>query len=334
MNKGNIGLLIVILGVSVAAVFGSRNTDGVNASLAANGTVSIPTSKAQKAYKAYCSALIFGVVFALEETAGTELDVKALGVNDGCLESPNEEADVDQTTAQKADEKPEANPLNTYESALAEMTRAHQKKVAAGNSIRNEALRESRNAWLHAEYATLAPRARLATTPPPGISPTTRLGEWLSLAGLPFFIGLGLIVGGGVLARQAHRESLISSGPAAQSTSAPVDFGQLLDTLHSEVSALHLAAQSNESTAEDLLNTIETVQFEVLEPIIDSRGKVQARFGMAGFADIFSPLSGGERNLNRAWSAVVDQHLPEAQKAIQTAEQQINEARAALQRHL
>ena len=42
MNKGSLGLVLVILGVSVAAVFGARNTAGVNKALILEGNVSIP----------------------------------------------------------------------------------------------------------------------------------------------------------------------------------------------------------------------------------------------------------------------------------------------------
>jgi hypothetical protein len=324
MNKGSLGLVLVILGVSVAAVFGARNTAGVNKALILEGNVSIPVAATKAKYDEYCKLL------KAEVEAAPYL--KKIGIADGCLPDPEETEDSATSSTTSASET-DALP-KTYEDVFAGMVQDHQKQLRESTSLKDSPVKDAREAWLNAKTATIAPIARKQTTPKISIGPTERVSDWFSLAGLPFLLGLGLIVGGGMLARQAHREKALSSGSVTNNEKGPVDFGELISKLHHDVSSLHAAACNEAPQAEALLTTIETIQFETLEPLIDSRGKVQARFGMAGFADIFSPLSGGERNLNRAWSALVDQHLPEAQVAIETAKQQIAEAETALKRQI
>ena len=39
--------------------------------------------------------------------------------------------------------------------------------------------------------------------------------------------------------------------------------------------------------------------------MIEARYSLQGSIGLGQFADIFSPLSSGERNLNRAWATLL-----------------------------
>jgi len=52
---------------------------------------------------------------------------------------------------------------------------------------------------------------------------------------------------------------------------------------------------------------------------------------MAGFAEIFGPLSSAERKVNRAWSALVDRHWPETQDSLDGAASDLTEAHRVLQ---
>ena len=66
-------------------------------------------------------------------------------------------------------------------------------------------------------------------------------------------------------------------------------------------------------------------------PMIDARGVLQRHFGLGGAALVLGPLSGAERQLNRAWSALVDGHGPEGQRSLAAAAEQATLAREALE---
>ena len=328
MSKSFIGLVLVLLGVSVAAVFGARNTPGVNDALAIQGAAEVASKNAKAAYDAYCAAL--------KEAQEQRPALKAAALSDKCIV---EEAPERTNTSAKADAETEAAPTlkasppaPTYEEALQSGEAAYT-ALAARVSLTDDTLSKKRTAWLKAEKAALIPQATKASSTVSAPEPAERLAAWLGQSGLGFLGGLALIIVGGVVARKAQRETALSDGPKESERAGPVDFGQLLEVLNERLAEL-VTAESGGELAETLLSRIETIQFEHVEPLIDSRQKVQARFGMEGFADIFSPLSGGERNLNRAWSALVDQHRPEAKSAIQNAARLVGDAKAALHRHL
>ncbi|MEC8025261.1 MAG: hypothetical protein VX223_15145 [Myxococcota bacterium] len=323
MNRSVLGLFLVLAGVSIAAVFGARNIAPVNDALAQDGAVNGATSAAKALYDQYCSAL----TASLEENPS----YRAAALVDHCITS--EKADSVTEPAESTSKGPEASRGQhpSIEVALLSRQAAHE-KLQARVALEDEALRAARDAWIAAEASAIKPQAERDADPKVSPEPTARLTAWFSLAGLPFLLGLGLIIGGGMLARQAQREAALSDNPEDSGTAGPVDFGELLDDLHSRVIALEKTTTGKVSH-DELLAQIEAIQFEQLEPLIDARQKVQARFGMAGFADIYSPLSGGERNLNRAWSALVDRHPQEAQNALDSAAQQIVEAKSALARH-
>ena len=58
--------------------------------------------------------------------------------------------------------------------------------------------------------------------------------------------------------------------------------------------------------------------------------RVQALHGIEGMAALFSPLSAGERKMNRAWAALVDRHWPEALSSVGGAVVDLEETQAAL----
>lgn len=104
-----------------------------------------------------------------------------------------------------------------------------------------------------------------------------------------------------------------------------VDFGVKLATTAAAVRKLHgIMADVKARTVaglEPLKAQVETIVREDIEPLVETKQQVISRFGMAGFAELFGPLSGAERYLNRAWVAMVDRHWDEAQASLETAAQ-------------
>ncbi len=158
------------------------------------------------------------------------------------------------------------------------------------------------------------------------------------MAGLPAAIGLLLIVAGAVVTRKANRAEALADAPVQEGEAAPRDFGESLrdfrDAVASMAESMNPEDSPKPSHLEETKQRIEALQFDKLEPLIDSGARVQARFGIAGFASIYGPLAGGERSLNRAWSALVDEHWPEACKSVNFASAQIADAVAELEKQL
>ena len=108
------------------------------------------------------------------------------------------------------------------------------------------------------------------------------------------------------------------SGPAAE------DFGVLLDRVRAAVGALQegmsACAAPTVSDLERFKAELEDIQKGDLARLCASGSRAVARHGVEGMARLFSPLSGAERKLNRAWAAMVDKHWPEAEERVGRAQ--------------
>ena len=170
-----------------------------------------------------------------------------------------------------------------------------------------------RKSWIDAKEKAVEPAAKSATLAP--VKPGARLSEWFNLAGIPFLLGLVLIVAGGWISRIAVKKEA-NSDEKNEDGEGPIDFGECLNALLNELEQLadEMGATSSPSADEKLKakERIEALQRDRFELLVDARGRLQIRHGLAAFAAIFSPLSGAERRLNRTWSALVDNHWPEA----------------------
>mgnify|MGYP004334155627 FL=1 len=164
-------------------------------------------------------------------------------------------------------------------------------------------------------------------------SPGRRFSDWLQQAGGPFALGIILLIVGALLARKEARAAALGGSEKVYKGArdkAAVDFGQLLQELNDDLKgANERVAQVSEPSDDDfeqLRYLIKNLQYDKFEPLIESRVRVEARFGVAGFAAIFGPLSAGERQLNRAWSALVDRHWPEAKDSLSRSARSLQSA--------
>ena len=167
-------------------------------------------------------------------------------------------------------------------------------------------------------------------------APQERLSEWLERAALPFGLGCVLIALGSLLARRSEGdEELAADGVKRE----PIDLGALLERIEAELKSLWQSAeglkggQSAEMGAEigaemsALRDRIKELQQGDLELLIDARGKVRSKHGITVFAELFGQISQGERRLNRAWSALVDEHAQESAHSLEGALASFQEAR-------
>jgi hypothetical protein len=141
------------------------------------------------------------------------------------------------------------------------------------------------------------------------------LDGWLSVGGFGFGFGLLILALGGWLARKSAAQTVVSDDEEA-----PVDFGEMLSEVCGAVAQLHddmVSTQTpNVGDLEVFKARLEDIQKEALARLCASGPRVAARHGLAGMAAVFSPLSSGERRLNRAWAAMVDRHWPEAVSSV------------------
>ena len=162
--------------------------------------------------------------------------------------------------------------------------------------------------------------------------PSARLSEWLSSSALPFGLGCLLIITGSMIARR--REGDVRSEDEGAAEGEVIDFGALLSRASGEVSSLYEEAQqlSGGALSETAVirERIKELQRGDLERLVEARAKVRARYGVTAFAELFGSISQGERRLNRAWSALVDQHVPESLSALRGAQSALQEAEERL----
>lgn len=75
-----------------------------------------------------------------------------------------------------------------------------------------------------------------------------------------------------------------------------------------------------EFTPGQIQRQLEEIELEYLVPFAQARHSFQHKYGVVGFANFFSDFATGERNMNRAWSAIVDGYPDESKSSIKKAE--------------
>ena len=298
-------LILVVLGVGLAAAFGGRNSEDLMVRQRTAGLAGLLAGKQTAAGDALCAS-------------APGVDAKAC-------------ADGLAATAKAMGEG------KTWPQASKTLMVMVERSQEAAPS---QATRDARDAWHKVLLDRMAADAAVKALPA-ARGPGARLSGWFSVAGLPFLLGLGLIALGGGLARKQQAQT--ATGPTQDGAVAdgeapgPLDFGALLASTQAAVAALgeDMAGQDAPADADfDAAQArVEDLQAEKLELLVDARDRVQARLGMAGFAAVFGPLSAGERNLNRVWSALVDRHWPEASASAVTSAAFLAEAQAEFDKH-
>jgi hypothetical protein len=273
--KGIMGLLLLTLGVGIAAASGARN----GADLVANRQAKAKLAAAQE------------LVDVVDEGRKLNQTLKEEGF------------DLATMTFQEHQE------LQQNDERLAEMVERTQ-----------EALKKTQAWGMPAEQPPvlvhLAERELAAAALPP---PSERLAGWFAVGGVGWLVGIVLIVCGAVLARMQQAEDNAGSGAGA---AGRLDFDASIADVRARVAAIRtqIADLAMDADAPGARDAIDRLTTEVLEPIVEARGQLIARHGLAGFAEYFGPYSAGERNVNRAWSALTDGHAVVAREALESAD--------------
>lgn len=308
-----VGLIVLSIGVALSAAYGARLAPEMQEHLRIQGEVQFRSQAVEEAHSGYCAA---------REEAG-------LDAADGCSYGEEDEAPPAPAAAIEETGPP------TFEEALEE-ERAKLAALRASEEQLPDALADERQAWLSLVEANVEPSARAAAATPP--SPETRLETWFGTAGIMFLVGVLLVITGAVIGRMAVKREA-TEGDKESTGSGPYregevggDFGKLLEDLVTEIGKLDAQMEGIEKPEVDdfgdAKKKIEAMQLERFELLVGLGKKLQARHGIGAYAEVFGPLSSAERRVNRAWSALVDSHWPEASASVTEAKKHLGETRA------
>ncbi len=178
--------------------------------------------------------------------------------------------------------------------------------------------------------AKLAPiEAGEGSGPEGAVTIGDRVGSWWDGAGIPFSVGVLLMVGGGILGRRI--EKLDNAPPDASADAATKPKGSpssVLDEISEALEALpagHLA-----KSVEDARDGLDRVLEELVPRFLNHRPRMIAEMGLEHFAEMIGHFASLERNAARAWSALTDGVPSEAEVALERAKMALSSAKKAL----
>ena len=161
-------------------------------------------------------------------------------------------------------------------------------------------------------------------------APSQRVAQWFARGGAGWALGLTMIVAGAGMARRQQDGTAQSAGGEARTA----DFRRVVGEIQGRLEQLsgELQGMEMDDPAMEAREAIDTIQQELILPLVEARGQLIGRHGVAAFAEYFSPFAGGERNLNRCWSALTDGHAVVAREALALSRQSFSDALAAWDR--
>ena len=164
------------------------------------------------------------------------------------------------------------------------------------------------------------------------VHPQIRLSAWTQEYIGMFGFGILCILIGSLGARSVKRKHLTQDNSSSSDhSSQATDFGVLLQSIATHIQDLYQTmhselTQDNDTLNDQWLKDIEQLQKNQMDRIIRVKDRFQIQYGMDAFTAVFGSFSQAERRLNRAWSALVDQHVAEAFNCVENANISIQEA--------
>lgn len=329
-----IGLLVLTAGVALSASYGARLAPNVSTELATAKKASVMGAAAKEAKAAYCKARL----------------TEKLPHNSNCPSEADQKKAKDAAAKAAAEAKKAAKAMKAAKKKAAEAGEAPKKAEPKPKPTREALLKKAQaefaaiqrdadatgtaagaqDVWIKAEESLIDPKVAAALVMP--TDPGERVTAWFSQSGVPFIGGLLLVLIGAIIGRKAVKAEATSD--TGKKGAPATDFGALLTTLAADLKAISesMGPTPRAGQAEEVKARIEALQFEAFEPIVEARGRIQARFGIADYAELFSPFSSAERRVNRSWSALVDNHWPEARDSMGIAAAHMAETEVILAR--
>lgn len=134
---------------------------------------------------------------------------------------------------------------------------------------------------------------------------------------------LGLLAGAWIVrrARRLSLEAAEAAGPVAaeDATDAPTVFARLSGRLHTLAEELARTTDEDERLAA-IVRHIGQIQRDDVPAFVADRPALVNRLSLGGYAELMDSFAAMERQLNRAWSAAADAHLPESEECLRNAQ--------------
>jgi hypothetical protein len=178
--------------------------------------------------------------------------------------------------------------------------------------------------------ARLAPVETGEGSGPEGaVTVTDRLGSWWGAAGVPFSVGVILMVGGGLLGRRIEKLRHAPKDAAAENVNEPKGSpSAVLDEIDEALQALPAGHLSG--SVEEAQDGLDRVLEELVPRFLNHRPRMIAEMGLEKFAEMIGHFASLERNAARAWSALTDGVPSEAEVALERAKMALSSAKKAL----
>ena len=157
-----------------------------------------------------------------------------------------------------------------------------------------------------------------------------RLLAWMHGAWLGFSLGILLIFFAAFLLRRFARLEMDDEERVAGPTGLSSDEHVLALSAGLKNIREDLAALSQDAAVSDHLEIcerMEALKEEHIGGLVAQRDRLVAQYGLLAYAQFISLVSAAERNINRAWSTLVDGYPTEASVALQTASEALEDCR-------
>ncbi len=145
------------------------------------------------------------------------------------------------------------------------------------------------------------------------------LVAWADVAAAPFAGGFVLMLIGGLGARRLSAKTTLEGRGAADDPAA------ILSEIKKTLSAID--AHSSEAAA-----LLSEILEEQVNRVVDQRDRLIARHGVGNYAEFAGDFASFERNAARAWSAITDGVLQEAEQSLLSADAALERAVASYDR--
>lgn len=323
-----IGLLVLAAGVALSASYGARLAPDVSVELATAKKAKVLKGAAADAKKAYCKARLVEKLphneNCLSDEEKEKREAEAMKKAEEAKKAAKDKPKEKKKPVAKKKEAPEPAKLRADAEAAYAAVEATRDADATGEAAK------AQDVWMAVEKAIIEPSVAAALVKP--TEPGLRVSQWFSQSGVPFLGGLLLVFIGAIIGRRAVKAE--ATGTGKKGGAQAIDLGQVLGKLSADMQALadSMGEAPTDGQMTEIKTRLEALQFEAFQPIVDARGRAQVRFGIASYAELYGPFSSAERRANRAWSAIVDRHWPEARDSVRIAAQQLVEAEQILER--
>ncbi|MCB9764924.1 MAG: hypothetical protein H6739_34425 [Alphaproteobacteria bacterium] len=143
----------------------------------------------------------------------------------------------------------------------------------------------------------------------------------------PFWAGVVLSTAGGLMLRAQIKAAAAGQGGGPTLTLA--DVRGRLERLAIDGRALAASIEAGDWDPQALKAGLDDILGTPLLAFTETSGVLAGQAGVAVFAEVMTRFAGAERKLNRAWSALVDEHPDEAAPQVVEAAGLLEDALAA-----